>query len=267
MTLSPVLPLPQDDAPLWAPSASRAAASLLADFKARIEAKTGKELIGYQGLWQWSVDNVPEFWSECWDYCGVIGEKGSVLLKDGDKMPGAQFFPESSLNYAENLLRRRDEKPAIIFRNEKAEERVISTAELYDQVSLWQQAFKDAGVKAGDRVAGYMPNMPETIIAMLAASSLGAIWSSASPDFGVQGLVDRFGQIQPKILVAVDGYYYNGKTLDCLDKVREAQPQIEGLEKTIIVPFVNAAPDVSGLQNAVTAPALIGQYQPKKNSV
>ncbi|MCD8494093.1 MAG: AMP-binding protein, partial [Alphaproteobacteria bacterium] len=181
-------------------------------------------------------------------------------------MPGAQFFPEAQLNYAENLLRRRDDKPAIIFRAEKGEDRILSAAQLYDQVSLWAQAFKDAGIQPGDRVAGYMPNMPETIIAMLAASSLGAIWSSASPDFGVQGLVDRFGQIKPKVLVAVDGYYYGGKTLDCLEKISQAQPQIEALEKTIIVPFVNRLPDVSSLKNAVTASDIIGQYQPSKSS-
>ncbi|MCD8562920.1 MAG: acetoacetate--CoA ligase, partial [Alphaproteobacteria bacterium] len=264
MTLSPIMPLPVPETPLWEPSPARAASSLLSDFKTRIEAKIGKPLEGYAGLWQWSVDNSPEFWSECWDYCGVIGEKGAVILKDGDKMPGAQFFPEAQLNYAENLLRRRDDKPAIIFRAEKGEDRILSAAQLYDQVSLWAQAFKDAGIQPGDRVAGYMPNMPETIIAMLAASSLGAIWSSASPDFGVQGLVDRFGQIKPKVLVAVDGYYYGGKTLDCLEKISQAQPQIEALEKTIIVPFVNRLPDVSSLKNAVTASDIIGQYQPSK---
>jgi acetoacetyl-CoA synthetase len=258
------MPLPQSETPLWEPSAARAQGSLLADFSARIAMKTGQKFDGYQALWQWSVDNSAEFWSECWDFCGVIGDKGAVALRDGDQMPGAQFFPEGRLNYAENLLKRRDDYPALIFRTEKGAERILSTAELYDQVSLWAQAFKNAGIKEGDRVAGYMPNMPETIIAMLAASSLGAVWSSASPDFGVQGLVDRFGQIKPKILVAVDGYYYSGKTLDCLEKIRDAQPQIEELEKTIIVPLVNEAPDLSGLKNAHVSKDFIGQYQPSK---
>jgi acetoacetyl-CoA synthetase len=175
-------------------------------------------------------------------------------------MPGARFFPEARINYAENLLRRRDAAPAIIFRNERGEDRILSFADLYDLTSRWAQALKAAGVGKGDRVAGFMPNTPETVIAMLATASLGAIWSSASPDFGVQGLLDRFGQIEPTVLVAVDGYYYNGKTLDCLAKLRDVQPQIKGLKKTVIVPFVTERPDFSGLSDTVTMGDFIASF-------
>ncbi len=221
--------------PLWTPSGAR---TILGDFNEKAESETGQSFPDYQALWRWSVENQEDFWDKVWDFCGVIGDKGDAVLSDPDKMFGAQFFPQGRVNFAENLLRRRDGETAIVFRNEKAEERSLSFKELYEQVSKWQQAFKAAGVKEGDRVAGYMPNIPETIVAMLAATSLGAIWSSASPDFGVQGVIDRFGQIEPKILVSVDGYYYNGKEVDCLAKIKEVQPQIKGLEKTVIVPFL-----------------------------
>lgn len=261
--ISPAMPVGCAEAPLWSPSDSQKSISLLADFRARITAKTGQDYADYNALWRWSVDNTADFWSECWDFCEVVGDKGSVALRNATKMPGAQFFPESRLNYAENLLKRRDNAPGMIFRDEKGVERILSFADVYDQVGLWAQAFKGAGVGQGDRIAGYMPNMPETIIAMLAASSLGAIWSSASPDFGVQGVIDRFGQIKPKILVAVDGYYYSGKTLDCLEKIRDVQPHLEGLVKTVIVPFVNAKPNTEIINNALTINDFIGQYKPK----
>lgn len=245
------------DKPLWTPSADRREDSQMFAF-----AKGLGLAPDYKTLWQWSVDHVEDFWNAIWDSCDVIGEKGQITLRDGDKMPGVQFFPDAKLNYAENCLRRRDDAPAIIFRNEQGQERILSTRELYDQTSLWAQAFRAAGVVAGDRVAGFMPNIPETIIAMLAASSIGAIWSSASPDFGTQGLLDRFGQIEPKILVAVDGYFYNGKTLDCLARLRDVQPHLKGLQKTIIVPFVSDAPDISGLSDAVLAPDFVKNFAP-----
>ena len=236
-----------DDTPIWTPDESRAKASQLYDFMTVINDKYDVSLSDYQEFWQWSVDNLEAFWTSFWDYTDVIGEKGDVVLADGDKMPGARFFPNGRISYAENMLRRRDDAPAIIFMNEKEQERSLSFKELYEAVSRWQQAFKNMGITKGDRIAGYMPNMPETIIAMLAATSLGAIWSSASPDFGVQGVVDRFGQIEPKVLVSVDGYFYNGKVIDCLSKIKEVQPQLKGLEKTVIVPFVSDKPDVSSL--------------------
>ncbi|HEY0900681.1 MAG TPA: acetoacetate--CoA ligase [Micavibrio sp.] len=246
--------------PLWAPDQKRVMDSQLYGFARSMEQKTGLSFPDYQSLWQWSVDQPAAFWDALWDYAGVIGDKGSVILADGDKMPGAQFFPEARLNFSENLLRRRDAAAAIIFCDEKAQERVISFAALYDQVSCMAQALRVAGVGPGDRVAGFMPNMPETMIAMLATASLGAIWSSASPDFGTQGLLDRFGQIAPTVFVAVDGYYYGGKTLDCLEKVAQVQAQLPGLKKTVIVPFTATSPDISRLQDAVLLPDFIAPF-------
>lgn len=251
------------DQPIWTPAPDMIAASRLQAFIDRINAKYDTSFSAYADLWQWSVDHMEDFWSEVWDFCGIIGEKGERILIHGDQMPGAQFFPDSALNYAENMLRRRDDGTAIVFRDETGAERSLSFEELYEQVSLWQQAFLDAGVQAGDRIAGYMPNMPETIIATLAASSLGAIWSSASPDFGAQGVIDRFGQIKPKILVSVDGYYYNGKTIDCLEKIKTIQPQLEGLEKTVIVSFLGKAKRYPDFDNTVSEDDFIGGYQPE----
>ncbi len=252
---------PQDDQPLWTPSAERQAGSLLVKFKQGIEAKNGKALPDYDAIWTWSNDEPEQFWSAFWDFANVIGDKGTSILENPQKMPGAQFFPEAKINWAENLLRERGTGTAIIFMDETGRERKISHGELAQKVSQLQQALKAAGVIKGDRVAGYMPNLPETLMAALATASLGAIWSSASPDFGAQGLVDRFGQIEPKIFIAVDGYFYGGKTIDCLGKVREAQPQIKGITKTIIVPFVKDAPDISGIENAVLLEDFISPFK------
>lgn len=234
--------------PLWTPSADKKAASHMLAF-AKILG-FGDD-VSYQALHDWSVTHVGEFWSAFWDYAEVIGEKGSVAIADEAQMEKTKFFPEAKINWAENLLRRRDDGVAIIFRDEKGQERQLSFKELSDVVSRLQQALKAAGVKAGDRVAGYMPNMPETLIGAMAAASLGAIWSSASPDFGVQGVIDRLGQIEPKILISVDAYYYNGKVVDVMGKLAEILPRLPSIEKTVIVPFVAAAPDLAGLPNAV----------------
>lgn len=233
------------DQPLWTPSSPET--TNLAQFMRGL----GHNTLDYTAFWQWSVDNPEKFWDAVWDFTGVIGDKGDVILRDGDKMPGAKFYPNARLNYAENLLKRRDDAPAMIFRDELGRERTISFKELYEQVATWQAQLRTWGVRKGDRVAAYMPNMPETIIACLATASLGAIWSSASPDFGVQGLIDRFGQIEPKVLISVDGYFYNGKTIDCLSKVKEVHPHLKGLEHIVVVPFTSDKPDHSFLPNSV----------------
>ncbi|MBI4030911.1 MAG: acetoacetate--CoA ligase [Proteobacteria bacterium] len=252
------------NAPLWNPPKDLLENSQLAGFMRRMAVETGDEsLRDYRNLWRWSVDNMEAFWSSLWDYCGVIGEKGSTVLDNPGQMPGAQFFPQGRINYAENLLRRRDNRAAVVFRDETGAERELSFAQLHEEVSKWQQAFRAEGVREGDRVAGYMPNMPETVIAMLAAASLGAIWSSASPDFGAQGVIDRFGQIDPKIFVAVEGYYYAGKKIDCMEKIKAVQPHLKGLKKTVIVPLVNADPDISKLSNAVMAMDFVSKHKPQ----
>ncbi|MGH1398148.1 MAG: acetoacetate--CoA ligase [Alphaproteobacteria bacterium] len=238
------------DAPIWTPDQGRVENSALYAFMRECEVRSGRKFDDYASLHAWSIEDIGGFWDAVWDFCGVVGEKGAALLVNPDTMtPGAdraRFFPEVRVNYAENMLRKRDESCAIVFKGECGDDRSLSYRELYEQVSRWQQALRAAGVGKGDRVAGYMPNMPETIIAMLAVASLGAIWASASPDFGVQGVIDRFGQIEPTVLIAVDGYYYNGKEIDCLAKVKDVQPALKGLKKTVIVPFLGggaALPD------------------------
>ncbi|MFC5303056.1 acetoacetate--CoA ligase [Azospira restricta] len=231
--------------PLWTPSPERAAASGMAAFMRH----AGFD--NYDALWQWSVDAPEAFWPMIWDYCGAVGERGGKVLVNGDRMPGAAWFPEARLNYAENLLKHRDHADALVFWGEDKVKRKLSREALYAEVSRFQQALKAAGVGPGDRVAGYLPNMPETVVAMLAATSLGAIWTSASPDFGVQGVLDRFGQIAPKVLVCVDGYWYNGKPVDCLAKNAEAVAQLPSVEKTVVVGYLSETPDVSAIRNGV----------------
>jgi len=218
-------------------------------------------LSDFHSLWRWSVEHKEDFWSKVWDLCGVIGDKGKTVYKPGAKMQDGRFFPDSKINFAENLLRRRDNEIALVFKGEDKVERSITYKELYEQVSQLRQALKAQGVGKGDRVAGYLPNMPETIMAMLAVTSLGAIWSSASPDFGAQGVLDRFGQIEPKVMFAVDGYYYNGKEIDCRDKVREAASKMPSLKKVVVVQYTKS--DVSALK-ADTFDAFRSAYQPEE---
>ncbi|PKO39946.1 MAG: acetoacetate--CoA ligase [Betaproteobacteria bacterium HGW-Betaproteobacteria-4] len=234
-----------DAQPLWTPNPATVGQTRMAQL---IKAK-GKA--NYAELWQWSVDQPEAFWSELWDFCGAVGEKGAKIVVDRSKMPGARWFPEAKLNYAENLLQQRDDSEALVFWGEDKVKRRMSRAELVGEVARFQQFLIDAGVGEGDRVAGYLPNLPETLVAMLATTALGAIWSSASPDFGVQGVLDRFGQIEPKVLICVDGYWYNGKPVDCLAKNGEVVSQMPSLRKVVVVPYLNAAPEVSQIANAV----------------
>ncbi|HSF94577.1 MAG TPA: AMP-binding protein, partial [Thermohalobaculum sp.] len=182
--------------PLWQPSAERIAATNLAAFARKAEARWGLHLPDYAAIHEWSVTEIEDFWQAVWEACGVIAEGDGPVLADGDKMPGAKFYPGRRLNFAENLLRREGPETAIAFWGEDKVKRRMSFDELRALVSRLQQVLRDLGVGEGDRVAGFMPNMPETVAAMLAATSLGAVWSSCSPDFGVQGVLDRFGQIE-----------------------------------------------------------------------
>lgn len=239
------LKAPVSDKPSWIPSETTKKNSHLYAFAKQ----TGQNPENYHDLWQWSLHNMEDFWSKFWDYAKVIGDKGSIILKNGNKMPGAEFFPEAKINWAENMLRRRDAGVGIIFRNEKGEEQTYTFQKIAEHVSQLQQYLKHCGVGEGDRVAGYMPNLPETLIAAIATASLGAIWSSASPDFGVQGIIDRFGQIEPKVLIAVDGYFYGGKKIDCLKKIEDVLPKIPSVKNTILVTFADRNADCSGIEN------------------
>ncbi len=214
---------------LWSPSRERAAASAMADFMRVASSASGLNLASFRDLHAWSVEEREAFWSLLWDYCGVVGEKGERVIANGDKMPGAMFFPDANINFAENLLKKTGPSEAMVFRGEDKVERRVSWDELHALVSRLQQLFVSLGVARGDRVAAMMPNMPEAIAAMLAAASLGAVWSSCSPDFGDQGVLDRFGQIEPVLFITVDGYWYNGKEIDVSAKMaavadKAAQP-------------------------------------------
>jgi acetoacetyl-CoA synthetase len=234
-----------DATPLWRPNPQTVGETRMDAF---IQAMGRGD---YAATWQWSVDEPAAFWSALWDFAAVHGEKGEEILVDGDKMPGARWFPQARLNYAENLLARRDDSEALVFWGEDKVKRRLTRAELYAEVARFQQFLIAAGVGEGDRVAGYLPNLPETLVAMLATTALGAIWSSASPDFGVQGVLDRFGQIEPKVLVCVDGYWYNGKPVDCLAKNAEVAARMPSLRHTVVVPYLAAQPEIAAIPRAI----------------
>jgi acetoacetyl-CoA synthetase len=234
-----------DDRPLWRPNLLTVGDTRMAMFMQAMG--HGR----YADLWQWSVERPEEFWSRLWDFCGAVGEKGTEILVHRDRMPGARWFPEARLNYAENLLQRRDDSEALVFWGEDKVRQRMTRAQLYAEVARFQSFLVAAGVGEGDRVAGYLPNLPETLVAMLATTALGAIWSSASPDFGVQGVLDRFGQIEPRVLVCVDGYWYNGKAVDCLEKNAEVVAQMPSLVKTVVVPYLADRPEIGAIANAI----------------
>jgi len=223
---------------MWAPSAEQVKESNLASFTELAARKSNLTQTDYESLYQWSVDEPEAFWSLLWDFGEVVSQqKGKRILEDAHRMPGAQWFPDASLNFAENLLRRDDEGTAIIFRSETGEEEIVSFRELRSRVTQTASALRACGVVVGDRVAGFLPNLPDTVIAMLATASIGAVWSSSSPDFGVKGVLDRFGQIEPKVLFAVDGYHYNGKVIDCLPLVAEFAAELKTLERLVVVGY------------------------------
>jgi len=233
------------ETPLWSPSPAAIAASPMTAFMKAAAQAGGGEIGDYDRLHRWSVEDRETFWSLVWDQCGVIGEKGARVMVDGERMPGATFFPDARLNFAENLLRRKGGEEAIVFRGEDKVERRLSWDDLHALVSRMQQLFRAEGVKAGDRIAGMMPNMPEAVAAMLAAASLGAIWSSCSPDFGVQGVLDRFGQIEPVLFIAPDGYWYAGKRIDVGEKVAAVTARMPSVRKALIVDYLGTADEVA----------------------
>ncbi|HZM35429.1 MAG TPA: acetoacetate--CoA ligase [Burkholderiales bacterium] len=220
--------------PIWTPSPERAAQTGMGRFMAL----TGKRT--YEELHAWSVAESEAFWNLLWDTYGVKGEKGKGTLVDGDKMPGAKWFPDARLNFAENLLRRTDKSDAMVFWGEDRIKRKLSHKALYTLVSRISQALADAGVGPGDRVAGYLPNLPESAAAMLATASLGGIWSSCSPDFGVQGVLDRFGQIRPKVLFVADGYLYGGKEFDSQEKASQVLEKLPSVEECVVIDYLGA---------------------------
>jgi acetoacetyl-CoA synthetase len=253
------------DQPLWQPSKARIEDSNLARFADHVKAQWGIDHgRDYRALWRWSIDEMEQFWLSVWDFCGVIAEtRGERVVADREKLPGARFFPDAKLNFAENLLRRRDDTPALKFWGEDKVRREMTWAELYDATSRLAQAMAGAGIGPGDRVAAYMPNMPETIVAMLATASLGAVFSSCSPDFGVQGVLDRFGQIEPKLLISADGYHYAGKTFSSLDRLHDILPKMPSVETVLVVPYADEEPDIAGVPKAALLPDFVANYAPR----
>ncbi|OYR19829.1 acetoacetate-CoA ligase [Brucella thiophenivorans] len=250
--------------PLWQPDATRIAASTLERFRLLAEERAARKLPDYHALHRWSIEDRAAFWTLIWDFCDVIGERGETALFDNGQMREAKFFPDAKLNFAENLLRHQGEGEAIIFRGEDKVERRLTWNDLHALVSKLQQFMLAEGIKPGDRIAGMMPNMPEAVALMLAASSIGAVWSSCSPDFGAQGVLDRFGQIEPKLFFACDGYWYNGKRIDVSEKIIEVTAKLPSSKRSVIVTYLGEAEAVADTaKNGITLDAALAPFAAK----
>jgi acetoacetyl-CoA synthetase len=250
----------QENTPLWAPTAAQISDSPMTKFRTWCAERYGVTLPDHDTFHRWSTDDRGSFWSSVWDYCGVIGEKGERSLIDGDDMLKARFFPDAELSFAENMLWKTGSDDALIFRGEDKVSYRWSWDHLHAMVSRLQQAFKAMGIGKGDRISAMMPNMPETIACMLAANSLGAIWSSCSPDFGEQGVLDRFGQIEPKLFITCDAYWYNGKLQDVSDKVRTVAPRLGA--PVLVVPYAgNAEALAASLSDGRTLDAFVAPFE------
>ena len=249
--------------PIWSPSEQAIEHAQITQFARHVVRKYKLELNTYPQFYQWTVNNPEEFWSEVWDWCGVIAsKKGSTVLVDGDKMPGAKWFPDARLNFAENLLRRGDQGDAFVYWDEHGFQRRVSYSRLTSEVSRAAQALAQLGLRPGDRVAAFIPNMPEAGILALAALSQGIVWSSCSPDFGTSGVLDRFGQIEPKVLFIADGYRYAGREFDVLERVAEIAEGLPTLRKVVVVPHLHARPDVSDIPKAVLLEEWLRKHTP-----
>jgi len=236
----------------WKPSLSHIHNSQIAKFIEFIQQNHGLNLKDSDALYDWSIKNPEDFWSLFWQFSQIKASKlWDKVLVNGHDMLQAKWFVGSQLNFAENLLKRRDDSLAIVFRGEDKVEWKYTFNELYQQVAQVANGLKAIGIKKSDHVAGFMPNLPQTTIAMLATTSIGAIWSSCSPDFGIQGVLDRFSQIEPKILFTIEGYFYNGKTIDCMDKVAEIVKRLPTLKQVIITNYTQNTADISNINHAI----------------
>ncbi len=237
---------------LWKPSAERIKKTNMFRFMNFINETYNQNFNEYRPLYKWSVENIPEFWAAFWEFADIVHSKPyDQVIDDVTKMPGAHWFPGAQLNFAENLLRYRDDQIALIFKGEAQASTRMTYAQLYDEVARLAGSLRDLGIQPGDRVVGFMPNMPESIIAMLAATSIGATWSSCSPDFGIKGVLDRFGQIKPRILFTANGYSFKGKKLDSLERISDILKQLPSIEKVVVVPYTEQEADISRIPNAV----------------
>jgi acetoacetyl-CoA synthetase len=236
--------------PLWTPSAERLAGTRMTAFLHAIADRHGHRFSTYPELYDWSLRSGDDFWRLMWDFGGIVGRRGDRVVEHPDRLPGARFFPDARINFAENLLRRRDQASAIVFRGEGGRRRTLSFRDLHDAVAGFAQGLVGAGIVPGDRVAGYVPNIPEAVIAALGAAAVGAVWSSCSPDFGVRGVLDRFGQIEPRVFVVADGYEYAGKRFDLGAKIEEIVRGLPTVERIVVVPFLGDTPPI-GIANAI----------------
>ena len=242
---------------VWTPSQDQILNSNLKKFTEFVEENTGKHFKSYDELHHFSISN-PEFWRFIIEFCKVEGEWNGPIY-EGENIFSAQWFPQSKLNFAENMLKNRSDNEALIFRCEDRISETLSFAELYNQVSKTAQHLKELGVTKGDRVAGFLPNFAGSIVAMLATASVGAIWSSCSPDFGEQGVIDRFGQIEPKVLFCVDGYFYNGKTHNCLDKIKSFTARLPSLKQVVIFDYASLSNII--INNSISYQEILENYE------
>jgi acetoacetyl-CoA synthetase len=238
--------------PIWTPTPARIADCGLTRFAAFARERHGAPSGEYDALWRWSVDQRERFWTAMLEFAGVLRTPGRApALQHRDRMPGAVWFEDTRLNFAENLLARDDDQPALVFCNEQGARRELAYRELRAEVGRVAAGLRELGIGPGDRVAGFLPNLPEAVIAMLATTSLGAAWTSCSPDFGINGVLDRFGQVAPRVLFTADGYFYNGKTLDSLAPARGVLEQLPSVECVVVVPYLTGRPDLAGMRQAV----------------
>ncbi len=244
---------------LWKPSPERIDQANLTRFIQAVHASRGVPVKDYPSLYRWSIEDPEEFWTAVWEFTGIVhSRKWDQVLLRGETMAQTQWFPGARLNFAENLLRHRDERPALVFWNELGRQNMLSWAELYCEVARLSKALRARGIQRGDRVAGFLPNVPAAVIAMLAAASIGAIWSSCSPDFGVKGVLDRFKQIQPKVLFTADGGLYAGKRTDPLQTVAKIVPQIAAIEQVVVVPYLESTPGITLPEKATLYSDFVG---------
>ena len=242
---------------LWRPPAERIADANLTRFMREVNARRGTQLSLYEELYAWSLDAPEDFWSELARFADIRAAWGEgPVLENPHLMPGARFFPAARLNFAANLLRYDDDRPALVFRNERGARRTLSYRELRGEVARIAAGLAAAGVVPGDRVAGFVPNLPEAAVAMLATASLGAVWSSCSPDFGVHGVLERFGQIAPKVLFTADGYFYAGKKPDSLELMSAVLAQLDSVTRVVVIPYVEAQPQLAALGTAAARATL-----------
>ena len=237
---------------VWKPSKNQIDSSQLEAFRLQVNSRFNLNIENYSELHSWSILNISDFWKAIWGFMAIeFSSNYKNIVDDVNKMPGAKWFEGVRFNFAENLLRVRSDKPAIHFQSENNSNKTISYKKLYSEVEKLASSLRKMGVKKGDRVVGYIPNIPEAIIGMLATTSIGAIWSSCSPDFGIQGVLDRFTQIKPKVIFAADGYFYNGKTFNSIDKLEAIVDKLPTIEKTVIVPFISSSTNFKSIDNSI----------------